>query len=56
MKNDRKTKKKINFLPIVIRPSNESLKKKAKSQKKINNKYFTGVDTGLRSVAKVPQV
>ena len=47
--------KKVNFLPIAITPRNESLKKKAKSQKKIN-KYFTDVDTGLRSLAKVPQV
>ena len=47
--------KKFNFLPIAIRPRNESLKKKTKSQKKIN-KYFTDVDTGLRSLAKVPQM
>ena len=29
--------KKINFLPIAIRPSNKSLKKRAKSQKKLIN-------------------
>ena len=29
--------KKFNFLPIAIRPRNESLKKKTKSQKKLIN-------------------
>ena len=55
MKNDRKTKKN-QFSTNSYKTQQRITEKEGQIAKKINNKYFTGVDTGLRSVAKVPQV
>ena len=56
MKNDRKTKKN-QFSTNSYKTQQRITEKEGQiAKKKINNKYFTGVDTGLRSVAKVPQV
>ena len=58
MKNDREIKKN-QFSTNSYKTQQRITEKEgqiAKKKKKKINKYFTGVDTGLRSVAKVPQV
>ena len=54
MKNDRKTEK-SQFSTNSYNTQKRITEKEGQIAKKIN-KYFTDVDTGLRSLAKVPQV
>ena len=55
MKNDRKIKKN-QFSTNSYKTQQRITEKEGQIAKKKKKKYFTGVDTGLRSVAKVPQV
>ena len=55
MKNDRKTEK-SQFSTNSYNTQKRITEKEGQIAKKKKNKYFTDVDTGLRSLAKVPQV